>query len=128
MTTDTSEKGLESLIHAAMTGVEWPAPVPTDEADEEMPPYGGTGWLAAHATDYVRAYAGALTQLRGFLTLTQPDLPTPLELHQDGPARRKFLARLQGEVSKRGVIDVLGHGIKHGPDQIDLFFRTPSPR
>jgi type I restriction enzyme R subunit len=127
MTTDTSEKGLESLIHAAMTGVEWPAPVPTDEAHEEMPPYGGTGWIAAHATDYEREYAVDLTQLRRFLTLTQPDLPTPLELDQDGPTRRKFLARLQGEVSKRGVIDVLRHGIKHGPDQIDLFFGTPSP-
>src|ERR1035437_4753277 len=127
MTTDTSEKGLESLIHAAMTGVEWPAPVPTDEAHEEMPPYGGTGWIAADATDYEREYVVDLTQLRRFLTLTQPDLPTPLELDQDGPTRRKFLARLQGEVSKRGVIDVLRHGIKHGPDQIDLFFGTPSP-
>ena len=32
---------------------------------------------------------------------------------QDGPARRGFLTRLQGEVSKRGTIDVLRNGIKH---------------
>src|SRR5205814_10018754 len=46
---------------------------------------------------------------------------------QDGPTRRKFLARLQGEISKRGVIDVLRHGVKHGPQQMDLFYGTPSP-
>ena len=28
---------------------------------------------------------------------------------------------------KRGVIDVLRHGIKHGPHHIDLFYGTPSP-
>src|SRR5207245_10150779 len=44
-----------------------------------------------------------------------------------GPRRRQFLARLQGEVSKRGSIDVLRHGIKHGPHHLDLFYGTPSP-
>ncbi len=34
---------------------------------------------------------------------------------QRQPARQKFLARLQGEITKRGVIDVLRNGIKHGP-------------
>ncbi len=28
-------------------------------------------------------------------------------------ARQKFLARLQGEITRRGVIDVLRKGIKH---------------
>ena len=40
--------------------------------------------------------------------------------------RRKFLSRLQGEISKRGTIDVLRHGIKHGPHHLDLFYGTPS--
>ncbi len=31
-----------------------------------------------------------------------------------GSSWRKFLARLQGEISKRGTIDVLRHGISHG--------------
>ena len=43
------------------------------------------------------------------------------------PTRRKFLARLQGEVAKRGTIDVLRKGVKHGPHQIDLMYGTPSP-
>ena len=42
-------------------------------------------------------------------------------------SRQKFLARLQGEIGKRGVIDVLRHGIKHGQHDVDLFYGTPSP-
>ena len=45
----------------------------------------------------------------------------------DGPPRLKFLARLQGEIAKRGVVDVLRKGIKHGPASVDLFYGTPSP-
>jgi len=50
-----------------------------------------------------------------------------LSLDEDGPTRRKFLARLQGEISKRGTIDVLRHGIKHGAHHIDVFYGIPSP-
>ena len=46
---------------------------------------------------------------------------------QDGITQRKFLARLQGEVFKRGTIDVLRNGLKHGPHHLDLFYGTPSP-
>ena len=49
-----------------------------------------------------------------------------LALDEDGPTRRKFLARLQGEISKRGTIDVLRHGIKHGAHDLGLFYGTPS--
>ncbi|NDB76666.1 MAG: type I restriction endonuclease subunit R, partial [Verrucomicrobia bacterium] len=41
--------------------------------------------------------------------------------------RQKFLARLQGEISRRGSIDVLRNGIKHGALSFDLFYGTPSP-
>ncbi|MCB0255732.1 MAG: type I restriction endonuclease subunit R, partial [Anaerolineae bacterium] len=50
-----------------------------------------------------------------------------VDLAHDSPIRRKFLARLQGEISKRGVIDVLRDGVKHGPHSLDLFYGTPSP-
>ncbi len=68
-----------------------------------------------------------LTQLSTFLQETQPDAAEALDLPHDGPTRRKFLARLQGEITKRGAIDVLRHGIKHGPHHLDLFYGTPSP-
>src|ERR1035437_10716657 len=125
MTTDTSEKGLESLIVAWMTGQAAPL-APTGDAHEARAPYGG-GWLLGDAHDYLRESAVDLAQLSAFLRETQIDAADALDLDQDTPTRRKFLDRLQGEVSKRGVIDVLRHGVKHGPHQLDLFFGTPSP-
>ncbi|WP_413894594.1 type I restriction endonuclease, partial [Candidatus Skiveiella danica] len=50
-----------------------------------------------------------------------------LAIDADGPKRREFLARLQGQVTARGVVDVLHNGIKHGPASVDLFYGTPSP-
>ena len=84
--TDTSEKGLESLIAVDMIVV---------------------GWLAGEAKNYDRDYCVDLVHLRAFLEATQPKLAAALELSQDTPARRAFLARLEKEIGKRGVIDVL---------------------
>jgi type I restriction enzyme R subunit len=50
-----------------------------------------------------------------------------LDLIRDSATRRRFLARLQGEISKRGVIDVLRKGLQHEQHQLDLFYGTPSP-
>jgi type I restriction enzyme R subunit len=127
MTTDTTEKGLEALIVRAMTGrtdVLAPEHVATETS---VPVSGGTGWLLGDASHYDRDYAVDLVQLRGFLRATQEPLVEALGLEADGPTRRKFLARLQGEISKRGTVDVLRKGLKHGPHQVDLFFGTPSP-
>jgi type I restriction enzyme R subunit len=123
MTTDTSEKGLEGLIVAWMTGES--TPVPSAHAHEDPAPYGG-GWILGDTHDYVRESAVDLAQLRAFLRETQDDVADAMDLDDDSPTRRKFLDRLQGEVSKRGVIDVFRHGVKHGPHQLDLFFGTPS--
>lgn len=106
MKTDTSEKGLEGLIVQGLT----------DRA-----------WLAGDPTNYDRDYAVDLKELTAFLTSTEPDVCEPLDLANDSPVRQKFLARLQGEISKRGVIDVLRHGIKHGAHHIELFYGTPTP-
>src|SRR5665647_1581104 len=126
MSTDTSEKGLEELIVRTMTGridVLSPEHVATETS---VPVAGGTGWLLGDASHYDREYCIDLVQLRGFLLATQEPLVEELALSTDGPTRRQFLARLQGEITKRGVIDVLRKGIKHGPHHIDLFYGTPS--
>ena len=65
--------------------------------------------------------------MRAFVAATQPPLSAALDPDNDSPTRHKFLARLQGEIGKRGVIDVLRHGVKHGPHDVDLFYGTPSP-
>ena len=125
MTTDTSEKGLESLICAALTGFER-SPAPKGTIQQRPADY-GPGWMHGDPEDYDREYCIDLAQLSAFLRDTQPDIAPTLDLGEDSPARRRFLARLQGEIAKRGTIDVLRQGIKHGPHSIDLFYGTPSP-
>ena len=126
MTTDTSERGLERLICKALAG--HPCEPPASSTVAEPPAgYGGVGWSDGNPHDYDREYCVDVVQLRAFLKATQPEAADTLALHEDGPTRRRFLARLQGEVSKRGTIDVLRNGLKHGPHHLDLFYGTPSP-
>jgi type I restriction enzyme R subunit len=77
--------------------------------------------------EYDRAYAVDLVQVCEFLRATQEPLVEAFDLNNDSPSRRKFLSRLQGEITKRGTIDVLRHGIKHGAHHVDLFYGTPTP-
>jgi type I restriction enzyme R subunit len=130
MTTDTSEKGLETLIMRYLTGMDGLAVVPNRVA-EPPPPYGGTGYTAGSAQDYDRAHGLDVPQLFAFLRVTQPEGFKKLALADPHDAkdinRLKFLARLSSEIGKRGVIDVLRKGVEHGPVHIDLFYGTPSP-
>ena len=88
--------------------------------------YGGVGWSGGNFHDYDREYCVDLVQLAAFLRTTQPEAAEALALSEDGPTRRAFLTRLQGEISKRGTIEVLRNGIKHGALHLDLFYGTPS--
>ncbi|MGD9776484.1 MAG: type I restriction endonuclease, partial [Methanosarcina sp.] len=126
MTTDTTEKGLETLIVEAMTGTK-PDPAQTDMGREPSALYGVTGWILGRWQDYDREYAVDLVQLTEFLKSTQPEVAESLDLENASPTRQKFLARLQGEVAKRGIIEVLRNGLKHGKYDIDLFYGTPTP-
>ena len=108
MTTDTSERELESLIIRQMTS-----------------PDGG--WSQGDPATFDREYAVDLAVLGAFLDETQAAAAEAVALDEQGPARRSFLGRLQGEITKRGVVDVLRRGVKHGPHHVDLFYGTPSP-
>ncbi len=107
MSTDISEKGLETLIVDHLTSADG-------------------GWVAGDPKDYEREYAVGLFHMTAFLRATQPETADALDLDHDSRTRRKFLARLQGEITRRGVIDVLRKGIKHGPHEVDLFYGSPS--
>ena len=124
MTTDLTERGLERVICKALTGD--PCDPLSGRTVSEPRPYGGVGWSPGNHHDYNREYCVDLVQLGTFLHTTQPHSAPALRLDEDCPTRRKFLARLQGEVTKRGTIDVLRNGIKHGPHNLDLFYGTPS--
>ena len=125
MTTDTSERGLERLICIALTGSACDAG--QEDSLLESPLSDGTGWICGIPQHYDREYCVDLAQLSAFLHATQPGTADSLNLGEDSPTRRKFLARLQGEVTKRGTIDVLRKGVNHGPHHIDLMYGTPSP-
>ena len=129
MTTDTSEKGLETLIMRHMTGADGLGVTPNSVA-ERQPAYGGTGYTAGSPQDYDRAHALDVAQLFAFLRATQPAAFTKLALTDPNDPkdinRLKLLARLSAEIGKRGVIDVLRKGVEHGPLHFDLFYGTPS--
>ena len=106
MATDTSERGLETLIVRSLI----------DESD----------YAAGDPRDYDRGYCVDLVQLRAFLHTTQPKKAELLGLEENGPTRRSFLARLRSEIDKRGTIELLRHGLKHRAHDLDLFYGTPS--
>jgi len=106
-TTDTSERGLERLIVEALVRE--------------------SGYLQGSLGDYDRDHAVDLAKLLAFLRATQPEAVEELGLADEGPRRLKFLARLQGEITKRGVVDVLRKPVQHQSASVDLFYGTPSP-
>ena len=125
MTIDTTERGLESLICAALTGS--PCEPAQASAVRNRPATYGVGWLCGDPTDYDRESCVDLAQLSTFLLATQPEAAGLLSLNEDSPTRRKFLSRLQGEISRHGTVEVLRRGINHGPHHLELFYGTPSP-
>lgn len=106
MNTDTTESGLERLICTALTGQGCEPPV-SGTVGELPVGYGGVGWSCGNHRDYNREFCVDLVQLSAFLRATQPEAAEALPLSEDGPVRRAFLTRLQGEISKRGAIDVV---------------------
>ncbi|MFI5436748.1 DEAD/DEAH box helicase family protein [Rhodococcus baikonurensis] len=84
------------------------------------------GWTEGVPGDYVTSYALDLGHFAAFIESTQPDLLEPLGLTTETPTRHKFLARLQGEITRRGVVHVLRNGIDHHGHHIDLYYPTPA--
>jgi type I restriction enzyme R subunit len=133
--TDTSEKGLETLIMRHMTGtdgIDVPSLVVAETPEAiAAQKAGGTGYFAGCAKDFDRANSIDAPQLFTFLNATQPQAVAKIGLGSYTNAkdinRLKFLARISSEIGKRGIIDVLRKGIDHHPaGHFDLFYGTPS--
>ena len=110
--TDTSERGLERLICTALVGHPCDPPK-AGQVPEPQSVSGGVGWNAGNPHNYDREFCvdRRFSSPRSCRhAASQP--PTHWRSDEDGPTQRKFLARLQGEVSKRGTIDVLRHGVR----------------
>ena len=104
--TNTKENGLESLI------VKWLV--------EQ------NGYEQGTNADYNRDYAIDETRLFRFLNETQPDAMNKLGVFKAEMKKKQFLNRLQGEIAKRGIIDVLRNGIKVYPANLIMFYLTPT--
>jgi type I restriction enzyme R subunit len=131
VTTDTSEKGLETIIMRYMTGVDGLFSDERVKVVEVPASYGGTGWFAGNPFVYDRNHALDTPHLFAFLKATQPDSFKKLKISDCNDMKDisllKFLARLSSEIGNSGIIDVLRHGIKYGDVSLDLFYGTPSP-
>lgn len=84
------------------------------------------GWIEGKRGDFNASYALDIGELTVFVAVTQPNLIEPLDLKSDSPARHKFLSRLQGEITKRGVVHLLRNGVDHLGHHVDLYYPTPT--
>jgi len=123
--TDTSERWFEARIVRGLTGIPQPeysqTLAPTDFAATH------NGYTQGKPGDYNRDVALDVVQLLAFLEVTQPKAVETLELASEGIKRTQFLHRLQGEITRRGVVDVLRKGVSHGPVHVDLYKLLPTP-
>lgn len=106
MFTNTKESGLEAII------VKWLVE--------------HNGYEEGSNTDYSKEYALDEARLFRFLEDTQPDQVERLGVFQSDLKKQQFLNRLQGELAKRGVIDVLRNGINAYPASLIMFYLTPT--
>lgn len=106
MQSNTKESGLETLIVEHLVN--------------------HNGYEQGTNNDYNKDYAIDETRLFKFLQVTQPDQLEKLGVFKSDVNKTKFLNRLQGEITKNGIIEVLRRGIKIYPVTLDLFYLTPS--
>lgn len=109
MSSELNERSLEELIVDQMTSV------------RDQP-----AWVEGDRTDFNANYCLALPAFREFIRATQPHLIDALALDGDSPTTHKFLARLQGEITKHGIVACLRNGISHGPHHVDLYYPIPT--
>jgi len=106
MSTNTKEAGLESLIVDYLVNV--------------------NHYEQGQNSDYNKDYAIDETRLFRFLSGTQAEEVEKLGIPNSDQKKAQFLDRLQGEIAKRGIIDVLRNGIKVYPANLIMFYMTPS--
>lgn len=104
--TDTREGGLESLI------VKWLVEHNSYEQGE--------------SSNYNKEYAVDEVRLLRFLKDTQEAALEKLGVLKSDIKKKQFFDRLQSEIAKRGIIDVLRNGVKIYPASLIMFYLTPT--
>ena len=104
MPTDTTEKGLENLIEESLLA---------------------NGWIKRTDADYSKEYAIDEEALKAFLISTQADKIDRSRIFSDELEHKSFLVRLRNEITTRGVVDLLRHGLAHKSYTFTLYYPTP---
>lgn len=104
MITDTSEKGLETIIEAGLLN---------------------GGYIKRTSNDYNREFAIDEGVLRQFLEETQREKVELARLFASELNTRKFYERLRNQITQRGVVDVLRHGVEHNAVRFLFYYPTP---
>ena len=106
MSTDTSEKGLETLIEKYLL--------------EQ------NGYFKGKPSDYSTDYALDCDKLELFLCTTQEDKVQRTVDFKNPHIRHSFFDRLKNEITKRGVIDVIRKGYNYNTTHFDMYYPFPS--
>lgn len=106
MPTDTSEKGLETLIEKYLL--------------EQ------NGYFRGMPSDYSADYALDCDKLEAFLWDTQEDKVQKAVDFKNPHIRHSFFDRLKNEITKRGVIDVIRKGYNYNTTHFDMYYPLPS--
>ena len=106
MPTDTSEKGLESLIVNHLRETE--------------------KYIKGESKDFDREYSLDFAKLLEFLSISQREKIEKIGIQIEGIKRAKFLSYLQGEIARKGIIEVLRKPLKYESVSLDLYYCTPS--
>jgi type I restriction enzyme R subunit len=104
--TDTSEKGLETLIENSLV----------NEA----------GFERGAAADYDRTYCVDKCALLRFLRATQAEEVERLDQAYGKLFEAKLLKRISDQIGSRGIVDVLRSGVKAGEVTLALYYKKPS--
>lgn len=106
MPTDTSEKGLETLIEKYLLET--------------------NGYYRGAPSDYSTDYALDCDKLELFLCTTQEDKVQRTVDFKNPHIRHSFFDRLKNEITKRGVIDVIRKGYNYNTTHFDMYYPFPS--
>jgi len=100
--TDTSEKGLETIIEKHLINQ--------------------NGFIASYSADYDRDLCINEKLLFDFLAATQPNAhDTIIKRGKD-----KFLKRLSDQIRQKGIIEILRNGVKDLDLRVQLYFKKPT--
>lgn len=106
MTTDTSEKNLETIIVNYLR-------------DKH-------GYEEGYSEEYKKVYALDTERIKRFLLSTQKQKVENTACFASEVSERKFFTELNKQLSNQGITDILRKGFRFNSELFDMYFPTPS--